>query len=610
MLWVLLLTLVAAISAWAEPAENAEFEAKIAALPKPKEVVSRDVSGWRQVNGKENSAFAVVDVQGMPFNKAIQIESKKRVDRDYMIQFGRPNIETVKPGDVLMLTFYARAIRPIAETDAGQVNATLFTTEEPRDGAGKSEILIDTQWKKYYAVWPVLMKRHPEPAKAGKMMLMLNMGLPPQVVQVADLHVLSFPAGVSAKDLPQKPNTYEGREANAAWRAPAADRIEKYRKGDLSVQVVDAVGKPVSNAEVHVAMKKHAFGFGSAVSDPRIVNMKGADCERYREEIVKLFNVVTLESGLKWEVFLGDRETPIKAIEWLRERGIKVRGHNLVWPQWNRMTFLDDATQAKIHSSPAALQQFILAHIRDELTPLAGKCFQWDVVNEPMSHKDFINFQGPQAIVEWFNLAHQIDPKAELLINDIRLHMPKGGPGGSAIPPEDDFYYYLKYLKDHGAPLAGIGIESHLAKMTPPDEFYAQLERYAEFGSLNITEFDDTVDDEQLQADMTRDYMTICFSHPKMENFISWGFWDGQHWRKNAPIFRKDWSLKPSGQVYKDLVFKQWWTDQKAATDAAGSAKVRGFLGDYEISVTSGGKTVTQPAKLTRDGAAISIAIK
>jgi hypothetical protein len=107
-----------------------------------------------------------------------------------------------------------------------------------------------------------------------------------------------------------------------------------------------------------------------------------------------------------------------------------------------------------------------------------------------------------------------------------------------------------------------LGLESHLARMTPPVEILQQFDRYAEFGSINITEFDASVDDEQLQADMTRDYLTVCFSHPAVANFIMWGFWDGQHWRKNATIFRKDWSLKPSGNVYRDLVFKQWWTDR------------------------------------------------
>jgi len=89
-----------------------------------------------------------------------------------------------------------------------------------------------------------------------------------------------------------------------------------------------------------------------------------------------------------------------------------------------------------------------------------------------------------------------------------------------------------------------------------------------------------------------------------------WGFWDGQHWRKNAPIFRKDWTLKPSGEAYRDLVFKQWWTDQTSPADATGTVKTRGFLGNYEITATIGGKTASQPLTLTREGMVAKLVLK
>ena len=608
---ILFLLLVLALPVFAGPAENPAYEAKLAALPKPVELVTTDPAGWKQINGSsENSAASVVEVTGAPFQKAFQIETKKRVDRDYMIQFTRPNTEAVKSGDVLMLTFYARAVRPIAETGVGQVNISLYTTDEPRERAGRAEVLVDGEWKKYYVAWTAFMKKHAEPVVPGKMALALAMGVPPQIVQIAEARVLRFPAGVTADALPHEETTYAGREPDAAWRAAAAERIEKYRKGNLTVEVVDAAGHPVPGAQVHVEMKRHAFGFGSAFSETRIVKMKDADADRYREEFPKLFNCGTVESGLKWSEWVKGREVTLRALDWMDAHGIRVRGHNLVWPQWNRLTFLDDAVVKQARRSPADLQKLLVDHIRDELTPLAGRCFQWDVVNEAMSHKDFLNFQGPEAIVEWFKLAHEIDPKAQLAVNDIVLHMPNGGPGGSAIPPEDDFYHYLKVLKDKGAPLAGIGLESHLSRMTPPVELLQQFDRYAEIGSINITEFDASIDDEQLQADMTRDYLTVCFSHPAVENFIMWGFWDGQHWRKNAPIFRKDWSLKPGGQVYRDLVFKQWWTDQTSSADAKGKLQTRAFLGDYTITATHNGKTATQPLTLTREGGTAKLSLK
>jgi hypothetical protein len=60
--------------------------------------------------------------------------------------------------------------------------------------------------------------------------------------------------------------------------------------------------------------------------------------------------------------------------------------------------------------------------------------------------------------------------------------------------------------------------------------------------------------------------------------------------------------LKPAGKVYVDLVKNQWWTNESVRTDVRGVGSVRGFLGDYEITVTGGGKAVTKAVKLEPQG--------
>ena len=76
------------------------------------------------------------------------------------------------------------------------------------------------------------------------------------------------------------------------------------------------------------------------------------------------------------------------------------------------------------------------------------------------------------------------------------------------------------------------------------------------------------------------------FSHPAVTGVLMWGFWEGRHWRPRAAMVRKDWTLKPNGQAWMDLVEKQWWTDERGKTGPDGEYKIRGFLGDYEITAT------------------------
>ena len=127
---------------------------------------------------------------------------------------------------------------------------------------------------------------------------------------------------------------------------------------------------------------------------------------------------------------------------------------------------------------------------------------------------------------------------------------------------------------------------------------------------MQLSEFDvEAGDDEGLQSDYYRDVMIASFSHPNFEAIVQWGLWEKMHWKPAAALWRSDWSLKPAGEVFVDLVAKQWWTDKTAKTDADGNCQVRGFLGDYKVTVTHDGKTVTKKATLNRDGTHIPFQI-
>lgn len=88
-----------------------------------------------------------------------------------------------------------------------------------------------------------------------------------------------------------------------------------------------------------------------------------------------------------------------------------------------------------------------------------------------------------------------------------------------------------------------------------------------------------------------------------------WGFWDGSHWLGDAPVFYRDWSLKPSGQAFKDLVFKTWWTNADGQTSAQGEFKTRGFLGDYDIAVTRNGASKIVSTSLPRAGGVVTVVV-
>src|SRR5690606_27336867 len=136
----------------------------------------------------------------------------------------------------------------------------------------------------------------------------------------------------------------------------------------------------------------------------------------------------------------------------------------------------------------------------------------------------------------------------------------------------------VEYLLDEGADVGGMGFQGHFdGSPTGIPRVWSILDRYQAASpamKFRITAFDVDTDDEELQADYTRDFLTICFSHPQVLGVQVWGFWEGAHWRPRAAMFRQDWTEKPNGAAWRDLIYNEWQTDETRTT--AGDGRVRG----------------------------------
>ncbi len=121
-----------------------------------------------------------------------------------------------------------------------------------------------------------------------------------QTLEIGGIELRKFAPGTDVKSLPRTLVTYAGREMDAAWRKAAAERIDKIRKAPLVVTVVDASGKPVTHADVHVRMTRHAFVFGSCYSPSLILDNASPDAEKYRRTFLELFNTGVDEYAMKW----------------------------------------------------------------------------------------------------------------------------------------------------------------------------------------------------------------------------------------------------------------------------------------------------------------------
>lgn len=542
-----------------------------------------------------------ITVEGPGFTQAVRVRSETLPPGEADVQLVFPVVAPIAQNDVLVARFWMRG-QALRAPVAGRPHVGVAL--EDLNGKLVGEAFRGTvpglrTWREFRVA--IQAKGASE---AGQARLALRLGIVPQQVEIGGLTLSNLKKTVSFESLryfrnrnrgdndkPQ-PYTKADQAADAPWRKAAHERIEKHRKAGLQVHVTDAAGKPVTGARVQVTMKRHAFPFSTAVGAEMITGTD-SDAERYREILTTWFNGAAPENDLKWHKWNGERTW--RSTEWLRARNFHIHGHTLMWGHWGYIQGKERAQADKLKKDSPAMQKLIVDHIRDVVTKFRGRVEEWDVLNEPYTQNTVMGALGDAAMVEWFKTARATDPDARLYINEFNI-LEDSNHG-----QVDAFEKTVRYLIAQNTPLDGIGMQSHFGTATSPGRIVAILDRFAKLNKrIAITEFDQRTRNEKEQGLFMRDFLTATFSHPAVDSINIWGIWEKKHWIPEAALFRADWSMKPNGQAWHDLVRKAWWTNAQGATGATGTYTTRGFLGDYEVTITHGGKTKTMPLVLTK----------
>lgn len=561
------------------------------------------------VDSAVGGAVRSITVEGQSFTEGYQITHNGDSDFAYRSGLGWKNAKAVTKGDLLQLAFWARKLEP---ADANIIRAQVVFER----GSGNFEKSLSTNFPADSGTWRLY--RLPFRASAsfapGEAQLVFQFGYGPQKFEIGGVSLLNYGQSVRPDQLPTAYYYPTRGEAGAAWRVEARNRINQVRKAELRVTVRDRDGKPVPGATVYVQQSNHAFRFGSAVTAARLMG-GGTDNDIYRSRVSSHFTTAVFENDLKWGPWecttcgaTFNKAQTRAAITWLAERGIPARGHNLIWPSWNFMP--SDLRNL----SPDVLRQRIEARFNDVLRDagVIGKLYDWDVINEPFTSFDVMGRIGGvsglaqahgvlpnQEMIRWFQLARALDPNARLVLNDYDII----AAGGQEVRHQDYLFALSRWLLDNGAPLDAVGMQGHFNRLTTAARMQNIIERFAQLPvELAVTEFDFNILDEDLQADYTRDVMTMIFSQPKFTDFLMWGFWERAHWLPDGAMYRADWSSKPNALVWNDLLFREWWTNERGTTDAAGRFATRGFKGTHNVTVVFGRISQTTTATIGGEG--------
>ncbi len=565
--------------------------------------------------GDGAQTIAVSD-SSLPFTQAVHVDHATAKQFSYLAVNNCSTIAAVKKDDVILATYWLRNANPTPATSILRIEMDLqdnttyvqdFTSNTPTDLG---------VWKKY-----TIGFRAGTDGAAGAKSFQFRFGAAAQSFEFGGVSVVDYGqiSGPLPADLVQQFSFYyPGRgDVNAAWRTAALANIEATRKANLTVAVTNANGTPLTKARVYIWQMSSAFNWMTSVIPSDIVGGPSAtpgitalDRQRYRQAIHANFNGASMQNELKWPDWEGDQKTPTKALAWFRANNLRTRGHNLYWPGIANDYQLPADIQDKT-TPVATVRQRSLDHIdkinsaikgEGEVAQLLGQIPEWDVVNEPYGNSylqgliavpPFVEHTngvlGNNIVIDWYKKVHATDPNTLLYLNDYSIF--------ESLDPTHRAYTlaFAKYIKAGGAPLDGMGFQAHFAATGPV--FSDMDSTLALFDPLvnhyGVTEFDAVTLDENLQADIVSDFATYVFGSPKFSTFQIWGFWDGNQDSNNGPLYRKDWSLKPAGAVWKQLTQKTWHTNTAGSTNSQGQFTTQAFKGRYKITVNACGKSTT-----------------
>jgi endo-1,4-beta-xylanase len=255
------------------------------------------------------------------------------------------------------------------------------------------------------------------------------------------------------------------------------------------------------------------------------------------------FNRLTPEFEMKMECVLQKDgalrfERPDTIVAFAKAHGMAVHGHCLVW-------YAEDGGRFRDLGGRAFLDTYN-DYIHKVVGRYAGFIRTWDVVNEPVTDtgdrlRDCLwsSRLGEAYIALAYKAAHQADPDAILLLNEYNLeYTPK---------KRATLLRAAERALKAGAPLHGIGTQTHIGGDVPPGAIRAAIRDIVSLGlKIHVSEVDITlhedrwvnaveprIDQMRVLDELVQAYHDVPAAQRLGMTF--WGVRDGDSWQNSGP---------------------------------------------------------------------------
>jgi len=394
----------------------------------------------------------------------------------------------------------------------------------------------------------------------------------------------------------------------------ARANIERIRKSNVTINIVDENGDPLEGVEVAFNQTDHNFLFGFNDFDPFALGsatmMKQAGFNLF--VACAYWNLIEPNPDeYKWNFLEMQR------LEEIRSIGFKIKVHPVVYYDPGLSpSFLRKLTPAEVENETLAFVSELLRKIPNaEIYELSNEA-NWESMRGGLTIDQFI-----YVLKEVASMIRAVQGNATLTVNT--SHTFGEEPRLKYEFPNMSPYDWNKFLISNGVDFDAVGVQFRPGYFTIEPccrqqnqvpqltEVSQKFDRYAALGKrVHITEFQlpsrqlpemkrygQLEWNETVQAAYVEGFYTLIFGKSAADSIVWWFITSAMPTFDEdngpRPFERSGQSLIPKASYYmlKNLITNRWSTRGLGSTDADGNLKFSGFGGAYILTVTHNGLT-------------------
>jgi GH35 family endo-1,4-beta-xylanase len=432
--------------------------------------------------------------------------------------------------------------------------------------------------------------------------------------------------------------------------------IEKYRKSDVTIQIVDQTGRAVQNLAVDLNETKSAFNFGASLGffEAKTARMAHSDGDQIPppvrpielEKLPEVFNASMIPFSSKW-AFIEPQKGVYnwsdldKYVDYCTKNDLTMEYHHLtgIRPPWVAAEG-GSGMQVGLNFPPInkTMQEDFDRHCLAVLDRYQDKIKYYQVVNEkydmqyvPEAWKilkakypniqfgisDCVNFWDPSAVPG--TLDHVISTVLNAsAARGARGGRGRGGPGETLETKGLDAVPWLlnqgikpDFFSMHGHHPADLwpdpremySVIDHVTALCPGMRIHFS-EEYLQIGGAITGPLRKGTLTPQLQAECLVRYFTIGFSNPAVDMINLWGGMADKGWT-NSGLIDSNGKTTPAFDALKKLFNETFHSHVTGELGIDGAFSSRVFQGKYAVTVTlADGKQLTTKINVPQQASA------